>query len=218
MIVTIDGPAGTGKSTAARRLAETLGVQFLDTGAMYRMVALKALRNQIDLEDHPTVSALAATTVIDLSNGRYLMDGADVSGDIRSVEVTKAASYVAQIPRVREILVGRQREFAAARDVVCEGRDQGTVAFPHAEFKFFLTADPAERARRRVSEMNAKGKEVDFETLLQEQTARDQRDAGREVSPLRPATDAILIDTTSLCLEEVVNLLRDHIVVRQQTT
>ncbi|HWL08023.1 MAG TPA: (d)CMP kinase [Planctomicrobium sp.] len=211
MIVTIDGPAGTGKSTVARRLAEELGFQFLDTGAMYRMVALQSIRQQLTLTSDEEIRCLTESSQFDLSGGRYLLDGVDVSQEIRTTEVARAASFVAQIPSVRTLLVQRQREFAAERNVVCEGRDQGTVAFPYAECKFYLTAAPAERARRRVTELQASGKDVDFDELLKEQTARDQRDAGREASPLRPANDAILVDTTSLELEDVVNTLRELI-------
>ncbi|SFH58373.1 (d)CMP kinase [Planctomicrobium piriforme] len=217
MIVTIDGPAGTGKSTVARRLAEQLRFQFLDTGAMYRMIALKALREQIDPGDQSGIGRLARETVMDLTDGGYLMDGVEVGGEIRTAEVTKAASLVAQIPAVRELLVRRQREIASARNIVCEGRDQGTVAFPHAECKFFLTAQPEERARRRLEELAAQGSQVDFEELLREQSDRDQRDQERAVAPLRPAADALLVDTTALDLDQVVRLLREQILVRVQS-
>ncbi|WP_437191167.1 (d)CMP kinase [Planctomicrobium sp. SH527] len=217
MIVTIDGPAGTGKSTVARRLAAELKFLFLDTGAMYRMVALKAIRNAISSDNHDEIARLAIETSIDLSGGEYRMDGEDVSAEIRTPAVTQLASLVAQIPEVRQRLVQRQRDFAQSRNIVCEGRDQGTVAFPHAECKFFLTAQPEERARRRVDEFRALGKSVDFDELLQDQLTRDQRDAERAVSPLRPALDAVQVDTTSLSLEQVVELLLSQILIRQQS-
>lgn len=215
MIVTIDGPAGTGKSTAAKALAEELGFQYLDTGAMYRMVALAARQREIDPQDESAVAALAATLRIDLEGGRALLDGEDVCSQLRTADVTLAASIVAQHPRVRAVLVDRQREVARGRDIVCEGRDQGTVVFPDAACKFFLTANPEERARRRLAELEAAGNEVSFAELLRDQTDRDERDAARATAPLRPADDAILVDTTELSLEEVVSQLKSAVVKRR---
>lgn len=216
MIVTIDGPAGTGKSTVARRLAEVLGFQYLDTGAMYRMIALKVIHSGEQPTCHEAVTRLAQETRLDLQGRRCVMDGDDVSTQLRTAEVTHAASLVAQIPSVREVLVRRQRELASERDIVCEGRDQGTVAFPQAECKFFLTALPEERARRRLNELAAAGTAVSFKELLKEQTARDQRDEERTVAPLRPAEDAVVVDTTALALEEVVTTLQQHVRSRQE--
>lgn len=217
MIVTIDGPAGTGKSTVARVLADLLGFHFLDTGSMYRMIAWRTVAAGIGPDCHDDVVTLTSACRMDLVNGMILLDGEDVSGVIRTAEVTRLASLVAQIPRVRELLVQRQREIADSHDIVCEGRDQGTVAFPHAECKFFLTAQAEERARRRQAELEAQGQNIDFETLLQEQRLRDQRDQERTVAPLRPADDAVIVDTTSLALEEVVELLRRAVVERRET-
>jgi cytidylate kinase len=214
MIVTIDGPAGTGKSTVARRLAEVLGFDFLDTGAMYRMIALRVLSAGVDPGDGARVVEILSQTRMDLSGGAYLMDGEPVEAQIRTAEVTRVASMVAQIPAVRTELVRRQREWAAGRKIVCEGRDQGTVAFPQAECKFFLTADPRERARRRHRDLKTQGRDVDFEELLREQAARDQRDEERVISPLKPAADAVLVDTTALNEEEVVETLRRQILSR----
>ncbi len=216
MIVTIDGPAGTGKSTVARHLAETLGFEYLDTGAMYRMIALKTVQTGIDPHDHAAVATLASAAGLDFQDGRALLDGQAVGPELRTAETTLAASLVAQIPAVRELLVRRQRELARRRNIVCEGRDQGTVAFPHAECKFFLTADPGERAKRRQIELTAQGQEVDFDDLLRDQTARDERDAQRSVAPLKPAEDAVIVDTTALSLDEVVTRLQTHIRLRQQ--
>jgi len=215
MIVTIDGPAGTGKSTVARILADRLGFQFLDTGSMYRMIADRAIHFEIAPEDWPAVEQLVTECRMELVDGIILLNGENVSDRLRTSEVTRVASLVAQIPRVRELLVQRQREIADSNNIVCEGRDQGTVAFPHAECKFFLTAQADERARRRQMELKLQGQTVDFQVLRQEQMLRDQRDAEREVAPLRPAADAIIIDTTSLTLPEVVQLLHETIQCRK---
>lgn len=211
MVVTIDGPAGTGKSTAARHLAARLKFHFLDTGAMYRVVAWACLHRGVDPADHAAAAEVAASTGIEFDGPRTIADGTDVTEAIRSADVTHAASVVAQIPAVRAELVRQQRRIAAGRDIVCEGRDQGTVAFPKAEYKFFLTAEPLERARRRQQELAEKGQIVPLETLLAEQTERDARDAGRAVAPLRPAEDAVIVDTTHLDGDAVVELLVRHV-------
>lgn len=207
MIVTIDGPAGTGKSTAARGLAARLEFDFLDTGAMYRAVAWSCLQRGGDLHAGSAVAAVAQSIEISFEGSRTLIDGQDVSAEIRSPEATQGASIVAQHPEVRAHLVERQRQLAASGNFVCEGRDQGTVAFPDAECKFFLTADPRERALRRQQELAAKGETASIESLLTEQTARDERDSSRAVAPLRPAEDAIVIDTTAMDSDAVIGLL-----------
>jgi cytidylate kinase len=211
MIITIDGPAGTGKSTAARGLAERLGLEFLDTGAMYRVVALLCLDRGIDPADEIAAARLAAGAAIEFHRGRTLAGGGDVTDRLRTPQVSQAASLVAQVPAVRDELVRQQRRLAAGLDIVCEGRDQGTVAFPHAECKFFITADPVERARRRQQELAETGRVVSLEDLLAEQAARDRRDESRAVAPLKPAPDAIRIDTTSLSLDAVLDLLERHV-------
>ncbi len=211
MIVTIDGPAGTGKSTVARLLADSLGYEYLDTGAMYRMVALHVVSKGVSLEDSSTIEAVAEETRIDFRNGDAYLNGTNVSGELRQPDVAVAASMVAQIPRVREILVQRQQEIAVGRDIVCEGRDQGTVVFPKARCKFFLTASPEIRAERRLDEFTSQGKEVSYDQLLEEQNERDRRDENREVAPLRPADDAELVDTTELSIDEVVERLKSQV-------
>lgn len=207
MIVTIDGPAGTGKSTVARQLAERLGFEYLDTGAMYRAIAARSLAAGIDPDDTERIAQLAREAQIRFVDGRTIIDGEDVTDQLRSGPTTEAASRVAQNVEVRQALVQQQRSCAAGRDVVCEGRDQGTVAFPEARIKFFLDAAPEVRARRRQQELIEKGEQVELATLLAEQTARDERDRNRTVAPLRPAGDAMVVDTTDLPLEEVIHRL-----------
>lgn len=207
MIVTIDGPAGTGKSTVARQLAESIGFEYLDTGAMYRMLAVQSLHRRVDLNDPQALEEVAAQAHLCFEGGAALLNGVDVSDRLRTPEVAVTASIVAQNPCVRSILVDRQREMARSLNIVCEGRDQGTVVFPNAECKFFLTAIAEIRAQRRFEELQAQGKEVIFEQLLEDQNERDHRDANREIAPLRPADDATLIDTSTMTVDEVVQQL-----------
>ncbi len=208
MIVTIDGPAGVGKSTAARQLAERLGFDFLDTGAMYRAVALCCLSQGGDVHDQSLSARMAATVKIEALSGHVLCDGRDVSGSIRTPAVTHAASIVAQNPAVREALVQQQRDIAVGRDIVSEGRDQGTVVFPHAECKIFLTADAQVRAQRRQRELTEAGHAIEIDELMRLQQERDDRDEQRAIAPLRPAEDALLVDTTNRTPPEVL----DHLV------
>ncbi|MAG94739.1 MAG: cytidylate kinase [Planctomycetaceae bacterium] len=205
MIVTIDGPAGSGKSSAARELAERLGFRFLDTGAMYRAVALHCLNLQIAADDEQSVASAATAARIEFVDERLLLDGRDVTAASRTAEVTEAASLVATYPAVRARLVDLQRNVSETANIVTEGRDQGTVVFPDAECKFFLTADARHRAQRRRDEMRARGEEeVSLEEMLETIRQRDERDASRTHSPLRRADDAIEIDTSTLTLDEVI--------------
>jgi CMP/dCMP kinase len=190
MLIAIDGPAGAGKSTVARAVADALGVTYLDTGAMYRAVALAAVRGAAD-PAHARVELDA--------EGRVLLDGEDVSAEIRTPEVSAKASEVAALPEVRTAMVARQRELIAAGDHVAEGRDIGTVVAPGAELKVFLTASPEERARRRAAELGAP-----YADVLRDQLTRDRRDSSREHSPLLAAADAVELDTTGCTIEEVV--------------
>jgi CMP/dCMP kinase len=192
MVIAIDGPAGAGKSTVARAVAEALRFTYLDSGAMYRCVALAALRRG----EQPV--AVAASIRIELGE-RVLLDGEDVTDAIRAPEVSERASEVAAEPAVRRAMVAEQRRLLASGDWVAEGRDIGTVVAPHAELKVFLTADPLERARRRAAQLG-----VDPEIVLAEQAVRDDRDRNRADSPLRAAEGAVELDTTGLTLEQVV--------------
>ncbi|MGD9644398.1 MAG: (d)CMP kinase [Pirellulales bacterium] len=207
MIVTIDGPAGAGKSTVARRLAERLGFRFLDTGAMYRAVAWAAARDRVEWSDAAAIAAIAEQTRIELPGTRVLVDGADVTAAIRTSEITSVTHYAADNPQVRARLVERQRELAGTENVVCEGRDQGTVVFPHAGCKIFLTASPDERARRRLADLAAHGETRELDQVLAEQSLRDERDSAREVGPLLPAADAVHVSTDGLAIDEVVDRL-----------
>ncbi|HBL45718.1 (d)CMP kinase [Gimesia sp.] len=207
MIVTIDGPAGSGKSTAARGLAERLGFEFLDTGAMYRCVAWSVLQKQVDPADEAAVVEVSRQTHIAFSDARVLVNETEVTGLIRTPEVTEVASVVAQYPGVREELVRLQREAASGIDIVSEGRDQGTVVFPDAFCKFFLVANPEERARRRYDELQAQDKQITVEEILDQIYQRDQRDEQRVVAPLKAADDALEINTSSLTRDEVLDQL-----------
>jgi CMP/dCMP kinase len=215
MIVTIDGPAGAGKSSAARMLAQRLGFDYLDTGAMYRAVTLAGLRARLDLNDTQALTQLLATIRLDMPPGRVLLNDEDITGLIRTPEVTAASGAVASSPVVRRRLVEWQRQIAAGRDFVCEGRDQGTIVFPDAECKFFLFADPQERAHRRHAELRARGATVTLEEILQAQTERDARDAARDIAPMVPAHDAVLLDSTHLSVEQVVERMAGEVAARR---
>ena len=219
IVVAIDGPGGAGKSTAARLLAERLGYELLDTGAIYRTLALLARREGIAWDDGPAVArladGLAISFVLQGGTNRVLLRGVDISADIRTPEISDGASRVSALPEVRAALLDLQRRLAARGGVVVEGRDIGTVVFPDAGAKFFLTASVDERARRRVAELRAAGREADAERTLEEMRARDHRDSTRTVAPLRKADDAVEIDSTRLSLEAVVDRMAE--IVRQRS-
>jgi cytidylate kinase len=199
MVIAIDGPAGAGKSTVARALAERLGFTYLDSGAMYRSVALAVLRAGADPDDADESGRLASSLAIELGNERVAIDGEDVSEAIREPEVSEAASRVSVHPQVREAMVARQRALISAADYVAEGRDIGTVVSPDSPLKVFLTASDEERARRRAAETGERPVQV-----LTDQTERDERDRSREHGALRPAADAVEIDTTGVDVDTVV--------------
>ncbi|MDX1382520.1 MAG: (d)CMP kinase [Thermoanaerobaculia bacterium] len=206
--MTIDGPVASGKTTVAREVATRLGFTLLDTGAIYRSLALVAGRRRVALDDAEALAGLAADLDItfELAAGvnRVRLAGEDVSAEIRRPEISRAASIVSALPEVRAALLDRQRSIAAAGDVVAEGRDTGTVVFPAAEAKFFITASDEVRARRRQREQAGRGQELPFPEVLAALRERDQRDATRSVAPMRPAEDAHVIDTSDLDLEQVV--------------
>jgi cytidylate kinase len=199
MVIAIDGPAGAGKSTVARGVADALGFTYLDSGAMYRSVALAALRAGADLEDGDSLAALARGLDIQLEDARVSLDGEDVSGAIRSPEVAAAASHVSVHPGVREVMVTRQRALIDSGRYVAEGRDIGTVVSPDAPLKVYLTASPEERARRRAAQSGA-----DPEDVLAAQVERDARDQERALGRLRQADDAVALDTTGLDVDQVI--------------
>jgi len=206
LVVAVDGPAGAGKSTASRTLAGRLGYGYVDTGAMYRAVGVIAHERGISLDDDDALAGLVTGLRFELRDqgGRLAVDGRDVSAAIRRADAAELASRVSTRAVVRERLVALQRELGAGGGVVMEGRDIGTVVFPAADVKLYLTADPAERARRRAAELRARGEPVDEAALAQEIAARDRRDSARAHSPLRPAADALQLDTTGLTLAQVV--------------
>jgi len=219
LVITIDGPAASGKSTMARLLAERLGATFLDTGAMYRAVTLAAVRDGVDLTDEEQLLRVMEGHRFDFEAARGTMrvslDGQDVTDAIRDHELTAKVRHAAAAPRVRERLVAMQRSFAARHDkIVTEGRDQGTVVFPEAQVKFYLTASAAERARRRKADLDARGTVADLQQLQQAIEARDKSDENRAVGPLKPAADAVLVDTTGLSIEQAVERLCHHVQAR----
>jgi cytidylate kinase len=211
LIIAIDGPVGSGKSTLARRVAELMSYVYIDTGAMYRAVALKALRNLVSIEDSEALERIARDTRIDLrvqdGTQRVLLDGEDVTAEIRTPDVSQASSKIAVVPGVRHVLVAEQRRAGERGGVVMEGRDIGSVVFPDAGLKIFLTASPEVRAERRWHEHQVKGDPIDLARTLEEIHERDRRDQERSTSPLVRAPDAVVVDSTAMEPEEVARLV-----------
>jgi CMP/dCMP kinase len=207
MIVTIDGPAGAGKSSVAKKLADTLGFEFLDTGAMYRCVTWECMQNGIDLDDFDAVAKVARECEIQFSDGQVFSNGVDVSLAIREPAIGVAIKQVADNLQVRNCMVEAQRHWAIGKNAVTEGRDQGTVAFPHAECKIFLTASAEERAVRRVRQLQAMEKQADYESILAAQKERDLHDMTRPVGALVSAPDSIHVNTDGMTETEVLSEL-----------
>ena len=207
-VITIDGPSGAGKGTLCKAMAEALQWHLLDSGAIYRVLALAALHHQVDVTSEDTLVPLAAHLdvrfVANEGNLEVILEGEDVSAEIRTQEVANAASQIAAFPRVREALLRRQRAFREAPGLIADGRDMGTVVFPDAPVKIFLDASSEERARRRMLQLQEKGFSVNFERLLAEIKERDDRDRNRAIAPLVPAADALVLDSTSMSIDDVI--------------
>lgn len=220
LVIAIDGPSGAGKSTAARRLAESLGYTYIDTGAMYRALGWKAHREGIDPADEGALAALCSRTEVALESGpggqRVFVDGRDVSEEIRTPEMGMMASAVSKSPAVRARLLVLQRSLGAGGAVVMDGRDIGTVVFPGADVKFFLSASAEERGKRRYLELRAKGMDVDLGRITDEIRQRDEQDRTRALAPLRPAPDAVSIDSSALDLDAVVRLMLGAIKAKEK--
>ena len=209
--VAIDGPGGTGKSTIAKAIAARFGLEYIDTGAMYRALGLKARRIGIDETDENAVKDMLADTTIDFISGHTHLDGEDVSGLIRTNEISMAASNISKLAIVRAKVDELSRYLASTKDVVMEGRDIGATVIPDAEVKIFMTAAPEVRAKRRYEQLLAAGKEADYDTIFNEIQARDYQDSHREVSPLRAADDAVFLDTSNLNIEENIDAVAEII-------
>ncbi|GGI74616.1 cytidylate kinase [Shewanella hanedai] len=216
-VVTIDGPSGAGKGTISQLLAQRLGWKLLDSGAIYRVLALAAIHHHVELDNENSLTLLAAHLDVQFITSqvnkgiKVVLEGEDVSGDIRSPECSNAASKVAAFPRVREALLRRQRAFKETPGLIADGRDMGTIVFPNAPVKLYLTASAEERAQRRYNQLQDKGFDVNIDQLLNEIKERDDRDMNRSVAPLVPAEDALIIDTSGIGIEEVLNLALRHI-------
>jgi len=211
MIIAIDGPSAAGKSTIAKLLAKELGIEYIDTGAMYRAVALKVGREGLDTGDEEALDSLLARTDVDLDGPRVLLDGEDVSGLIRTEEVSMEASRVSAIPAVRQKLVALQREMGARKSVVMDGRDIGSNVFPGAEHKFFITASPEVRAGRRLKELVGRGVAADYDDVLEDVKKRDYDDSNRALNPLVQTEDAVLVVTDDAGIDEVLEIVINYL-------
>lgn len=207
MIIAVDGPAGSGKSTISKLLAKELGLVYLDTGAMYRLFTLKMLKENVSFSDSHKIDELLENLNINIENDRFYLDEKDVSEEIRKTDVAENVSKTAAIKEVREKMVNLQREFSKSKNVILDGRDIGTVVFPEADIKIFLVADAKERAERRFEELQEKGENISLDNIYENILKRDRLDSTRENSPLKKANDAIEVDTTGKNIEEVKNII-----------
>lgn len=218
-VVVIDGPAASGKSTTAKRVAGELGWLYLDTGAMYRAITVKVLKNRISLNDPKSIGRLVENIQIDFKHDkeglRVIIDGEDVTAAIRTPEVDRAVGPVCEVDKVREVMVQKQRDIASNRQIVAEGRDMGTVVFPHADLKFYMVASIDERAKRRQEDLSKQAIHMSLNDIKNELRRRDERDSTRSNSPLMQAKDAICINTTKMKIEEQVDFIVDHIKKKQ---
>ncbi len=217
-VIAVDGPSGSGKGTLSRIISERLGWGLLDSGAMYRLLALDCLKNNLDLQNEVAVAKLAAEMAIEFKNCKesqeikVFLDNEDVTLQLRTEETGNAASKVAAIPSARAALLQKQRDFACAPGLVADGRDMGTVVFPNAKLKVFLTASAQERAKRRYNQLKQNGFDVNLHALLKEIEERDERDMNRTSAPLKPADDALIIDSSSMTIDEVVHFVMESFV------
>lgn len=210
-VITIDGPSGAGKGTISNLLAEELGYHFLDSGALYRLTALASVKAKCNHNDEEAIANIALHLPVEFQKGNILLNKQDVTLDIRSEAVSQNASKVAALPKVREALLKRQRNFQQLPGLIADGRDMGTVVFPNANHKFFLTASAEERANRRYKQIIERGETADFDQILSDIQARDDRDMNRSTAPLKPAEDAIVIDTSELNITEVLTTIKMHL-------
>lgn len=211
MIIAIDGPAGSGKSTVAKLIADEIGFTYLDTGAMYRLFAYKLMKENVSFEDKSKELELLKDLNIDMRDAKFYLDGKDVTDEIRTREVSSNASKVSSVKEVREKMVDLQREFSKSKDVILDGRDIGTVVFPDADLKIYLNADAKIRAERRYRELQGKEQNIKYEEILKEITDRDFHDMNRKESPLKIADDALVLDSTSLSADEVKAKIKELI-------
>ena len=215
IVITVDGPSGAGKGTLCHALADKLGFDFLDSGAIYRILALAALKQQIDFEDETALAELGRRLEVKFvpqgNEVQVILDGENVGDQIRTAQAGQNASKIAIYPKVREALLQRQRDFSSEKGLIADGRDMGAIVFPHAQIKFFLDASAEERTKRRVKQLQEKGFNANFDEILAEIKERDFRDRNRPIAPLVPAKDAVILDSTHLSIEDVIQQALEHI-------